>query len=181
MKADISDLGGPDDFEISGQGVYFGANYMRKFSNHLWYGGGIGFGMLPKKSMSYDIASDKQGDTQINGQLYDLNALFNFYLNPKNPFRVYLTGGANLTSVGTDRSYAERTKTDDTWGDWSIIKTEDKTQTVFGTNIGLGLEWTIEDINIGLETRLKYTPLKKDLSNSPKTSLLITLKTSWFF
>ncbi len=182
LQADISDLGGPDDFEISGQGVYFGANYMRKFSNHLWYGGGIGFGMLPKKSTSYDVPPDaKQGDTEISGQIYDLNALFNFYFNPKSPVRVYLTGGANLTAVGIDRSYAERTNDGSGWTDWTVIKTEDKTQTVFGTNVGVGLEWTVQDINIGLETRLKYTLLKKELSNSPKTSLLITLKTSWFF
>ena len=48
-------------------------------------------------------------------------------------------------------------------------------------NIGIGLEWAIDDINIGLETRLKYMPLKNELSNSPKTSVLISLKTSWFF
>ena len=64
---------------------------------------------------------------------------------------------------------------------WGAALTEDKTMTVFGGNIGLGLEWTIEDINIGLETRLKYATLKKELQNSSKTSVLITLKTSWFF
>lgn len=182
LNVDISDLDGPDDFKISGTGVSFGLNYMRKLTNRFWWGGGFGFGMLPKKSISYDITPDaKQGDTEISGQIYDLNALFNFYFNPKSPVRVYLTGGANLTAVGIDRSYAERTNDGSGWTDWTVIKTEDKTQTVFGTNVGVGLEWTIDDINIGLETRLKYTPLKKELSNSPKTGVLVTLKTSWFF
>ena len=181
LQVDISEFGGPDDFEISGQGISFGLNYMRKLTNRFWWGGGVSFGMLPKKSSNYEINPTKQGDTQINGQLYDLNALVNFYLNPQNPVRVYLTGGANITSVGLDKSYAERVNDGSGWGDWSVIKTEDNTQTIFGTNIGLGLEWAIDDINIGLETRLKYTPLKKELSNSPKTSVLVTLKTSWFF
>lgn len=182
LQTDISEFGGPDDFGISGQEISFGLNYMRKLTNHFWYGGGIAFGMLPKDSMSYDITPNvKQGDTQISGQAYDLNALFNFYLNPQNPVRVYLTGGANITSVGIDKSYAERTDSGSGWGDWTVIQTKDSTQTVIGTNVGLGLEWTIEDINIGLETRLRYTPLKKELSNSSKTSVLVTLKTSWFF
>ena len=181
LQVDISEFGGPDDFAVSGQEIAFGLNYMRKLTNRFWYGGGLAFGMLPKKSMQYDRATNKQGDTQITGQVYDLNALFNFYLNPQNPVRVYLTGGANITSVGIDKSYAERTDSGSGWGDWTVIQTKDSTQTVIGTNVGLGLEWTIEDINIGLETRLRYTPLKKELSNSSKTSVLVTLKTSWFF
>lgn len=177
LNVDISDLYGPTDFEVSGSGVYFSVAYMRKLTNRFWYGGGLGFGMLPKKSTRYAY-STTQRDTQISGQIYDLNALFNFYLNPQNPLRVYLTGGASVTSVGIDRSYSDYIVSTDTWG--SPI-TEDRTQTTFGANAGLGLELAVDDVNIGLETRVKYATLKKDLSNSPKTSLLITLKASWFF
>ncbi len=177
LKVDISDLGGPQDFEVAGMGVSFGLAYMRKLTNRFWWGGGLGFGMLPKKSTRYDYGTT-QRDTQISGQIYDLNALFNFYFNPQNPVRVYLTGGASVTSLGIDKSYSDYNTATESWGG---AITKDTTQTVFGGNIGLGLEWTVQDINIGLETRLKYTPLKKELSNSPKTNVLVTLKTSWFF
>ena len=184
LNADISDLGGPADFEVSGSGVSFGVSYMRKLTNRFWYGGGVDFAMLPKKSTRYVHPSGVPGelrDTQISGQIYDLNALFNFYINPQNPVRVYLTGGASVTSFGIDKSYADYyEKTPGVWV-WKAPQTNDTTQTVFGGNAGLGVEWTIEDINIGLETRVKYTTLKKELSNSPKTSVLISLKASWFF
>ncbi len=182
LKVDVSDLGGPQDFEISGTGVSFGLAYMRKLTNRFWWGAGLGFGMLPKKSTRYDYgAAPGQRDVQISGQEYDLNALFNFYFNPQNPVRVYLTGGASVTSLGIDKSVSDYyEKSTDVW-EWSSPITSDTTQTVFGGNIGLGLEWTVQDINIGLETRLKYTTLKKELSNSPKTSVLINLKASWFF
>ena len=184
LNVDISDLSGPTDFEVSGSGVYFGLNYMRKLTNRFWYGGGVAFGMLPKQSTRYDYGTTpgEQRDTQISGQIYDLSALFNFYLNPQNPVRVYLTGGANVTSIGIDKSYADLVY--DSVNDvfkWNTPQTNNTTQTVFGSNIGLGLEWTIQDINIGLETRFKYTTLEKELSKSPKTSVLVTLKASWFF
>lgn len=177
LNVNISDLYGPDNFEVSGSSVSFGLAYMRKLTNRFWYGGGVAFGMLPKKSIRYNYTTT-QRDTQISGQVYDLNALFNFYFNPQNPVRAYLTGGASVTSLGIDKSYSDYNTATETWGG---AITKDTTQTVFGSNIGLGLEWTVQDINIGLETRLKYTPLKKELSNSPKTSVLVTLKTSWFF
>ena len=184
LNIDVSDLGAPEEFKMSGTGVSFGLAYMRKLTNHFWYGGGLSFGMLPKKSMRYDYGTNpgEQRDVQISGQIYDLNALFNYYLNPQNPFRVYLTGGASVTSLGLDKSFADLVYNSGTSEfEWKSPQTQDTTQTVFGGNVGLGLEWTVQDINIGLETRLKYTTLKKELSNSPKTSVLITLKTSWFF
>ncbi len=182
LNIDISDLGGPQDFAVSGTGISFGIAYMRKLTSRFWYGGGFAFGMLPKKSTRYDYGTAPgQRDVQFSGQVYDFNALFNFYFNPKDPLRVYLTGGASVTSLGVEKNYSDYyEKTTGVW-DWSAPQTTDVNQTVFGGNIGLGLEWTVQDINIGLETRLKYTTLKKEFSNSPKTSVLITLKTSWFF
>ena len=183
LQVDISEFGGPDDFEISGQGISFGLNYMRKLTNRFWYGGGLSFGMLPKQSMRYDYGTNpgEQRDVQISGQIYDLNALFNFYLNPQNPVRVYLTGGASITSLGIDKSYSDYYEKNPGEWVWKSPQTKNKSQTFFVGNVGLGLEWTVQDINIGLEARLKYTTLKKEFSNSPKTSVLITLKTSWFF
>ncbi len=186
LNVDISDLGGSTDFEVSGSGVYFGVAYMRKLTNRFWWGGGVGFGMLPKKSTRYSYMTTpyagEERDVQISGQIYDLNALFNFYLNPQHPVRVYLTGGASVTSLGIDKSIADLVyNTASSSLEWNSPQTQDTTQTVFGGNVGLGLEWTVQDINIGLETRLKYTTLKKELSNSPKNSVLVTLKASWFF
>ena len=186
LNVDITDLGGPTDFEVSGSGVYFGLAYMRKLTNRFWYGGGFGFGMLPKKSTRYSYMTTpyagEERDVQVSGQVYDLNALFNFYLNPQNPVRVYLTGGASVTSIGIDKSIADLVyNTTSSSLEWNSPITRDSAQTVFGGNVGLGLEWTVQDINIGLETRFKYTTLKKELSNSPKNSVLVTLKASWFF
>ncbi|MBQ2313000.1 MAG: hypothetical protein II183_02425, partial [Elusimicrobiaceae bacterium] len=40
LNVDISDLGGPQDFEVAGTGVSFGLAYMRKLTKRFWYGGG---------------------------------------------------------------------------------------------------------------------------------------------
>jgi len=186
LQVDLTDLGGPADFNISGNNVGIGLAYMRKLTDYFWYGGGVSFGMFAKKNVIYQHGSNikDQRDTEVSGQVYDLNALFNFYFNPKNPLRFYLTGGAGVSSVGLSKSYSDyledSSTTPSTWK-WGPIEKTDKTFTAFSGNIGVGLEWAIDDINIGLETRVKYMPLKNELSNSSKTSVLITLKTSWFF
>ncbi len=180
LNINLTELEGPQDFEMSGTNVDFGISYMRKLSDYFWFGGGFDFGMLPKKSTRYAYGSGER-DVEISGQTYSLNALFNLYLNPKDPLRVYLTGGGGFASVGIDKSYSDSYQDGEGNWLWKSPTKDDKSITAFNGNIGLGLEWTIEDINIGFETRLKYTPLKKELSKSPKTSLIITLKASWFF
>lgn len=186
LEVDLTELGGPTDFKVSGNNFAFGLNYMRKLSSRLWFGGGFAFGMFAKNNVVYpygtNLAKDKR-EVEVSGQIYDLSALFNFYLNPKDSLRVYLTGGAGFNSVGISKSYNDYTETPSGSGDWKwgVIEKKDKTFTAFNGNIGIGLEWAIDDINIGFETRLKYMPLKNELSNSPKTSVLISLKTSWFF
>lgn len=186
LQVDLSeDLGGPTDFNVSGNNIGFGLSYMRKFSNRLWLGGGFSFGMLARKDIIYQYGANiqDQREVEISGQVYDLNLLFNFYLNPKNPLRVYLTGGAGISSVGISKSYRDYTESPSDPGvwNWGLIEKKDQTFTAFNGNFGVGLEWAIDDINIGLETRFKYMPLKNELSNSPKTSVLATLKASWFF
>lgn len=185
LQVDLTDLGGPADFEVSGNNISFGLSYMRKFSDYFWYGGGFSFGMLAKNNVVYQHGANvkDQRDTEITGQVYDINALFNLYLNPKDPLRFYLTGGVGYSSIGIGKSYSdylEDSPGSGTWK-WGPIEKQDKTYSAFNGNFGVGLEWAIDDINIGLETRLKYMPLKNELSNSSKTSILITLKASWFF
>ena len=185
LKVDLTELGGPTDFEVAGNNIGFGLAYMRKVTDRFWFGGGLSFGMFAKKDIIYAYGANPgdQRDTEVTGQVYDLNALFNFYFNPKDPVRVYLTGGAGVNSIGLSKSYSDYLEDPANSGQWrwNPIEKEDSSVTSFNGNVGLGLEWAIQDINIGLETRLKYMPLKKELSNSPKTSVLITLKASWFF
>jgi len=185
LKVNLADLDGPEDLKVSGNSIYFGAAYMRKLTDRFWYGGGFAFGMLGRNDATYQNGPDPRDlrDTEVTGEVYDLNALFNFYLNPKNPLRVYFTGGLGLNSVGISKSYTdcrEDPSNPGTWN-WGAIEKIDQSYTVFNGNIGIGLEWAIDDINIGFETRLKYMPLKSELSDSSKTSIIATLKTSWFF
>lgn len=185
LQIDLLDLGGPTDFNSSGSNVSFGLTYMHKLSDRFWYGGWFAFSMLAKNDAIFQNGPDPrdQRDIEITGQVYDLNALFNFYLNPKDPFRVYLTGGVGINSVGISKSYSDCTETPASSGiwKWGLIEKQDQSYTAFNSNFGIGLEWSVDDINIGLETRFKYMPLKNELSNSPKISTIITLKTSWFF
>ena len=185
LQVDLSDFSGPSDFKVDGAGVYFGLNYMRKLTDRFWYGGGFAFGMLSKNNTQYGInASPKDlRDIEVTGQVYDLNALFNFYLNPKNPFRVYLTGGLGYTSLGISEEYndyLEKTPGGGVW-DWQTPHKTEKQFNVLSSNFGFGLEWAIDDINVGFETRFKYMPLKNELENSSKIGVILTLKTSWFF
>ena len=185
LQVDLTDLGGPADLEISGTNVGFGIAYMRKFTDRLWYGGAISFGMFSKNNAIYPYganANDRR-DTEVTGQVYDLNALFNFYLNPKNPLRVYLTGGVGVSSVGLSKSYSDFLEDPNNAGvwKWGPIEKKDATFTALNGNFGVGLEWAVDDINIGLETRFKYMPLKDELEKSSKNSILVTLKASWFF
>lgn len=187
LKVNISELGGTEDLNMSGIGASFGLNYMRKVSDSFWFGGGLAFSMLNKNSTRYDYSealppvAGEQRDVQVSGNTYDFNALFNYYLNPKDPLRFYLTGGAGVYSISIDKSYADFKQNSS--GDWVwFAPTKRNKRTVcFSSNIGLGLEWAIDDINIGLETRFRYAPLKNELENSSKISALITLKASWFF
>jgi len=185
LQVDLTDLGGPADFKVAGNNIGFALAYMRKLTDRFWYGGGVSFGMFAKKDITYQHGANLNDlrDTEVTGEVYDLNALFNFYLNPKKPLRVYLTGGAGINSVGLSKSYSDclEDPTDPGVWKWSPIEKNDSSLLAFNGNIGLGLEWAVDDINIGLETRFKYMPLKNELSNSKKISTLITLKASWFF
>ena len=185
LQVDLSDLDGPTDFKVSGNNVAIGLAYMRKLTDRFWYGGGFSFAMFARKDAIYQNGLDPKDlrDTEVTGEVYDFNALFNFYVNPKDPLRVYLTGGVGLNGVGTSKSYRdcrENPAGSGVW-EWGTIEKDDKTYTAFNGNFGIGLEWAIDDINIGLETRFRYMPLKDDLSNSSKTNVFVTLKTSWFF
>lgn len=185
LKVNLTDLDGPEDLKVSGNNIYFGLTYMRKLTDRFWYGGGFAFSMFGKNDVTYQNGPDPRDlrDTEVTGEAYDFNALFNFYLNPKNPLRVYLTGGLGVNGVGISKSYTDCRENPSNPGEWvwGAIEKNDKSYTVFNGNIGIGLEWAIDDINIGFETRLKYMPLKDDLSESSKTSVVATLKTSWFF
>ena len=183
LQVDLTEFAGPIDFDLSGNGAGFGISYLRKFSRHLWLGGNFSFGMLPKKSTIYPYSTTPGEDREIEvgGQVYDLNALFNFYINTKQPLRVYLTGGAGISSIAIDNSYSDcYQKSPGVW-DWKPIEKRDKSFTAFHGSVGMGLEWTIDDINLAFETRFKFMPLKDELEKSSKTSVFITLKTSWFF
>ena len=185
LKVNLADLDGPEALKVSGNNISFGLTYMRKLTDRFWYGGGFAFSMFGKNDVTYQNGPDPRDlrDTEVTGEVYDFNALFNFYLNPQKPFRVYLTGGLGLNGVGISKSYTDCREDPSNLGEWKwgAIEKKDESYTVFNGSIGIGLEWAIDDINIGFETRLKYMPLKNDLSDSSKTSVIATLKTSWFF
>lgn len=180
LKIDTSAYGGREE-SVNGGNVAFSVAYMRKLTSRLWLGGSIGYGMLAKKDFEYDLNATDKMHIETSGQMYDINLLANFYLNTKSALRFYLTGGTGYTSASEELSPSEYKDVGS--GVWSWVTKE--TNSVSSGNInavfGIGAEYAVDDINLGLEVKGKYFAFKDELENSSKLSVYATLKASWFF
>lgn len=180
LKINMADYGGNEE-KSDGTNVAFSLVYMRKLTNRLWLGGAMGYGMLPKKDFEYALNATDKMYVETSGQVYDINMLANFYLNTQNALRFYLTGGAGYTSASVDLSPSEyKDLGSGTWG-WITKETNTANNGNINAVFGLGAEYAIDDINLGLEVKGKYFAFKNELENSSKISIYTTLKASWFF
>lgn len=181
LSLDLSAFDGKKDADVGGGNISFGFTYMRRLSERFWLGGNLGFGFVPKTYFN-GLTIDGQTDVALktSGQIYDINLISNFYLNPKDKTRVYLTGGAGYSIIRVDGNTAYFSTPGDpttqTSGD-DLSFSSSAPSALFG----VGVERTIQDVNIGLEVRGKYTSYQKELKESSNLSVLAAIKVNWFF
>ena len=174
LSLDLSDYGGKKDADIGGANAAFGLTYMRRLSQRFWLGGTLDIGMIPKsKFTDLTVNGEANSTMKMTGQVYDIALISNYYLNPLSKTRYYLTGGAGYTSVS-----AEGNPSNDAENDMdSISFSSSGVSALFGA----GIERTIQDINVGLEVRGKYSSYGGKLKDSSNIGFLAGLKVNWFF
>lgn len=182
LKLNLENYGGKEE-DIGGTNVAFSVAYMRKLSNRLWLGGGIGYGMLSKNEFEYPLTGEEKMYVETSGQVYDVNVLMNFYLNTQSALRFYLTGGLGYTSASVEEtpSKYELQNTETGGYGWTTQESNTISSGNFNAVFGLGAEYAIDDVNLGLEVKGKYFSFKDELESSSKMSVYTTLKVSWFF
>jgi hypothetical protein len=181
LSLDLSAFGGKADADVGGSNVSFGFTYMRRLSQRFWLGGNLLFGFVPKTHFN-GLTVDGQTDVAMktSGQIYEVNLLSNFYINPKSKTRVYLTSGAgySILSLDGNTAYFSTPGDPNTLTSGKDVSFSSSSPSVL---LGIGVERTIQDINIGLEVRGKYTSYQKELKESSNTSIFASIKVSWFF
>lgn len=181
LSLDLSSYGGKKDADVGGGDIAFGFTYMRRLSQRFWLGGNLTFGFLPKANFTgLNIDGHTDVAMKTSGQIYELNLLSNFYLNPKDKTRIYLTGGfgySMLSASGNTAYFSTPGDPATQTGGRDVSFSSSSPSALFG----IGFERTIQDINIGVEVRGKYSSYQKELKESSNMSILATLKASWFF
>ncbi|MDD6173303.1 MAG: outer membrane protein [Elusimicrobiaceae bacterium] len=182
LKLNLQEYGGGEE-DVGGTNVAFSVAYMRKLSSRLWLGGGVGYGMLSKNEFEYPLTGAEKMYVETSGQVYDVNVLMNFYLNTQSALRFYLTGGVGYTSASLDEtpSKYELQNVDTGEYGWTTQESNTISNGNFNAVFGLGAEYAIDDVNLGLEVKGKYFSFKDELESSSKMSVYTTLKVSWFF
>ncbi len=183
LSLDLSEYGGSTEEKMSGANVAFSLAYMRKMTNRLWFGGSIGYAMLPSGEFEFPLSGQDKMYVETSGQVYDINLLSNFYLNTQSALRFYLTGGLGYTSASVEESPSKYELLNSETGEYGW--TTQETNTISSGNInamfGLGAEYAIDDVNLGFEVKGKYFGFKDELENSSKLSVYAMLKINWFF
>ena len=64
---------------------------------------------------------------------------------------------------------------------WTTKESNTVSSGNFNAVFGLGAEYAVDDVNLGLEVKGKYFSFKDELESSSKMSVYTTLKVSWFF
>ena len=172
LKLDLTEHGLSKEENITSDNIAFGVSYLRKINKRFWLGGDFSMGMLSK----YNFAPDAITKIETSGQVYNLDLKANYYLNPQDLTRVYLQAGTGFNSVNINKNL-------NTFNAGSWI--QEDTKTISSNNIsalfGLGIERSIEDLNLGLEVKGRYSAYSGKLKESQGLSLLIAAKINWFF
>ena len=173
LKLNLTKKGfGPRE-NISSSNIAFGISYLRKINSNLWLGADMGMGMLSKHN--FQNATDK---IETSGQVYNIDLKTNYFLNPKDNTRFYLQAGTGFISVNVNENIDTFNTEDSTWR-------QEETKTVSSSNIsalfGAGVEKSIEDLNLGLEFKGRYSAYSGKLKESSKLSFVIAAKINWYF
>jgi len=173
LKLDLQSDGFDKGEKLSSSNIAFGLSYLRKMNTRLWLGGSLAMGMLSKHNFESSLTH-----IETSGQAYNIDLKANYYLNPKSITRIYLQGGTGLSSVSVNKNRNIFDTEHDKW-------IQEETKTISSSNIsalfGLGIERSIEDLNLGLELKGRYTPYSGKLKESSNISFMLAAKINWFF
>lgn len=173
LKLDLTEHGLSTGEDISSSNIAFGLSYLRKMNTRLWLGADIALGLLSKHNLSPDPSTM---EIETAGQSYNIDLKANYYLNPKDNTRFYLQAGTGYSSINIDKNLS--TFDGDKW-------IQEDTKTYSFSNIsalfGLGVEKSIDDLNLGLELKGRYTPYSGKIKESSNISFVLTAKINWFF
>ena len=172
LKLNLQDEGLGKDENLSSSNIAFGISYLRKMNKNLWLGGSLAMGMLSK----YNFDPNSTTKIETSGQVYNIDLKANYYLNPKAKTRLYLQTGAGLTSISINknRNIFDGEK-------WIQEDTKTISASNFSALFGLGIERSIEDLNLGLELGGRYTSHSGKIKESGNISFLLAAKINWFF
>ena len=172
LKLDLTENGLSDKEGISSSNIAFGISYLRKMNNRLWLGADLGMAMLSKHNFEPNTTTH----IETSGQSYNIDLKANYYLNPKSLTRLYLQGGAGVSSTSVNKNINTFNGTD-----WI----QEDTKTISSTNVsalfGLGIERSIADLNLGLEFKGRYNTYSGKLKESDNLSFMVAAKINWYF
>ena len=172
LKLDLTENGLSDKEDISSSNIAFGISYSRKMSSRLWFGADLGMAMLSKHKFEPNTTTH----IETSGQSYNIDLKANYYLNPKSLTRLYLQGGAGVSSTSVNKNINTFNGTD-----WI----QEDTKTISSTNVsalfGLGIERSIADLNLGLEFKGRYNTYSGKLKESDNLSFMVAAKINWYF
>ena len=172
LKLDLTENGLSDKEDISSSNIAFGISYLRKMNNRLWLGADLGMAMLSKHNFEPNTTTH----IETSGQSYNIDLKANYYLNPKSLTRLYLQGGAGVSSTSVNKNINTFNGTD-----WI----QEDTKTISSTNVsalfGLGIERSIADLNLGLEFKGRYNTYSGKLKESDNLSFMVAAKINWYF
>ena len=172
LKLDLTENGLSDKEDISSSNIAFGISYSRKMSSRLWLGADLGMAMLSKHNFEPNTTTH----IETSGQSYNIDLKANYYLNPKSLTRLYLQGGAGVSSTSVNKNINTFNGTD-----WI----QEDTKTISSTNVsalfGLGIERSIADLNLGLEFKGRYNTYSGKLKESDNLSFMVAAKINWYF
>ncbi|MDR1123930.1 MAG: hypothetical protein LBL61_04950 [Elusimicrobiota bacterium] len=163
--------------DLGGNAMAFGVEYRHRLGTHLWAGANLSFGLIPKK---YAIIVPDKHEMKVTGQIINLDLLLNYYFNPKSKTRFYMLAGGGGSFLSLDKNNAVKVIVNNI-EEWVTAQTDSVSSTSVAAMGGIGVERSVQDINIGFELRAHYVPYGGDLEGSRKTNIFALLKASWFF
>ena len=172
LKLDLTEHGLSEKENISSSNIAFGISYLRKMNKRLWLGGALTMGMLSK----HNFEPDTETKIETSGQVYNIDLKANYYLNPASITRFYLQGGAGLNSVNVSKNSSTLVS-----GNWVQNDTQEISSSNISALFGFGVERSIDDLNLGLEVKGRYSAYSSKLKESGNLSFLVAAKINWFF
>lgn len=187
LKLDVSDRAGyaeGDSQDVGGTSVVASAKFLwRVADSNLWLGPAFSLANISNSSfddLDPDVASanaDAEAagrsipypdpTVKTSGQILNLGATANYYLNPRGRVAFYLTASAGYEMLTLN--YRGEMKSD-------TVKSNG-----FSFSGGVGAEMLVDDVLLGLEARQVFASRSGELKDSSSSNTAVLARVSWKF